>query len=425
MSNIFSDFQPEKVVTPTCAEEVQEIIIKANKTKTPLVPVSSGTNLQGTHLPSVKGATAVDLSQMKGIHFDELNRNAIVEPGVTFADLAAKCTGTDLRALTAIDVPAEASVLATYLEMMPLYAWPKYHPWEMLTMEGFRADGKRFATGQMAMHQDRPDKYSWGASIAIVARLFCMAQGSLGIVTRCAVTLKLNPKYSQVLFFECKNANQAAMALRSFVSTEQPNEIFAVNKTYLAELLGEDKNASMAPWTVVLVNRGADEEELAYKKKDQSAIAKQLGGKVQTTIKGMRGAADRILDEIANPTGAALHQNGKEWTPIVSIATAEQVKASAKLFTASSGAIMMPLQAGGSFYYQPDLRYKAGEVDDARAKYVDVCEQMLEMGVTFPRPSALIAKQVAKKYPSNFKVLQQLKQAIDPKNIMNPGKLGL
>ena len=50
---------------------------------------------------------------------------------------------------------------------------------------------------------------------------------------------------------------------------------------------------------------------------------------------------------------------------------------------------------------------------------------MLKAGVLFPRPSALIAKQVAKQYPDNFNVLKSIKKAVDPKNIMNPGKLGL
>ena len=84
---------------------------------------------------------------------------------------------------------------------MPLYQWPKYHPWEMLTMEGYRADGERFATGQMAMKQDRPDKYSWGVSFAMVARLYCMAQGTLGIITKVAVSLKTDMSKAEVLFF--------------------------------------------------------------------------------------------------------------------------------------------------------------------------------------------------------------------------------
>ena len=59
MTSFFSDHQPQKKVKPTCYEEVQEIIKRANRDRTPLVPVSSGTNLQDTHLPSVRNAIAV------------------------------------------------------------------------------------------------------------------------------------------------------------------------------------------------------------------------------------------------------------------------------------------------------------------------------------------------------------------------------
>ena len=87
MKSLFTDYEPVNILKPSSAAEVQEIIRKANKDKTPLVPVSSGTNMQDTHLPSVKNAVAVDLSGLKGFYYDDLNRNVIVEPGVTFADL--------------------------------------------------------------------------------------------------------------------------------------------------------------------------------------------------------------------------------------------------------------------------------------------------------------------------------------------------
>ncbi len=425
MSSFFSDYQPERTVRPKNAGEVQEIIKKANKNKTPLVPVSSGTNLQGTHLPSVKGATAVDLSLMKGVYFDEGNRNVVVEPGVTFADLAKQCKKAGLKTLTAIDIPKDASVLSTYLEMNPLYDWPKYHPWEMLTMEGYRADGQHFATGQMAMSQDRPDKYSWGCSFAMVSRLFCQAQGTLGIITKVAVTLKTAFPKSDVLYFDCRNVNQATKALKAFMATEEPHEIFAVNKTYLAELLGVKLSGGLAPWTVVLVNRGADKAEISYKRKDAVSVGKALGGKVRFSIKGVPQASEKILAEITSPTGAAVHSGSRGWAPVVSIATAKQVEKCSGLFSSSSGAILLPLQAGGAFYYQSDLRFRASEIPEVRKKYIALCSKMLKAGVVFPRPSALIAQQVAKQYPDNFKLLRSIKQAVDPNNIMNPGKLGL
>jgi len=269
MKSFFTDFEPVEVLTPHSAVEVQEIIRKANRDKKPLVPVSSGTNLQDTHLPTVKGAIAVDLSRLKGIYFDSLNRNAVVEPGVTFQELERMCAEEGLRTLTAIDVPKTGSVLSTYLEMIPLYAWPKYHPWEMLTMEGFRADGERFATGQMAMTQERQDKYSWGVSFAMVARLYCQAQGTLGIITRAAITLKTSMKESKVLFFPCTGIAQVTRALKAFLATEQPHEIFAVNRVYCADLLREKPSSSIPLWTVVIVLRGADAEEIAYKQKDK------------------------------------------------------------------------------------------------------------------------------------------------------------
>lgn len=427
MKSFFSDNNPLKTVTPKSVEEVQGIIKKANRDRTPLVPVSSGTNLQDTHLPSIKGATAVDLSQMNQIiYFDAKNRNAVIEPGVTFRQLEEVSEAQGLRTLSAIDVSKDASVLGTYLEMMPLYGWPKYHPWEMLTMKGFRADGEFFATGQMAMAQERPDKYSWGVSLAQVARLYCQAQGTLGIITTAAVTLKTATPHNQVFFSPCKNINQVSKVLKTFIATEEPHEIFAANKIYLAELLGQKTPADLPPWTVVIVTRGFEKEEISYKKKDLTAIAKQLKIELTSGLKAVKNGGEKILTELKHPTGPPLHnEESRGWVPVVTIATASQIKECSRLFPKDSGALLMPLQAGGCFYYQPDLRYQQGEEKEARKTYLSICNKFLKAGVTFPRPSALIAGQVATRYPANFKLLKALKKAVDPNNIMNPKKLGL
>ncbi len=425
MKSFFTSYEPAKTVFPTSSEEVQEIIRSANKTKTPLVPVSSGTNLQDTHLPTVRGATVVDLSHLNRIlYFDAQNRNAVIEPGVTFEQLEAICAAEGLRTLTAIDVSKQGSVLGTYLEMMPLYGWPKYHPWEMLTMKGFRADGEPFATGQMAMVQDRPDKYSWGVSFAQVARLYCQAQGTLGIITAAAVTLKTATPENQVLYFPCKTITDATRALKVFSATEAVHEIFAVNRVYLSELLGETAAQHLPAWTVILVIRGFATEELAYKRKDFAVLAKQLGGGILSSLS--RAADKKILAEISRPSGEVLHRNGAdEWIPVVCIATARQIKDCNGLFAKNSGALLMPLQAGACFYYQPDLRCAAKDVQQTRREYLSICANLLKAGVIFPRPSAIIAKQVASAYKDYFKLLRSIKKAVDPNNIMNPGKLGL
>jgi len=94
------------------------------------------------------------------------------------------------------------------------------------------------------------------------------------------------------------------------------------------------------------VNRGADKAEIAYKRKDMLGVAKQLGGKIQSSLKGASKAADAILAEIKMPTGADLHKkSGMGWAPIVTISTAAQIESCSKLIPKSSGAIIMPLQA--------------------------------------------------------------------------------
>ena len=61
----------------------------ANQTGTPLVPVSSGApHFYGDTVPSVPGAVMVDLSPDEQDHQDRRrNRMAVIEPGVTYAQL--------------------------------------------------------------------------------------------------------------------------------------------------------------------------------------------------------------------------------------------------------------------------------------------------------------------------------------------------
>ena len=81
---------------------------------------------------------------------------------------------------------------------------------------------------------------------------FIGSEGTLGIITEAAVTLKTASPENQVFFFSCANINTALKALQLFTATEEPNEIFAVNSTYLRDLLALDGAAKLPAWTVVV-----------------------------------------------------------------------------------------------------------------------------------------------------------------------------
>ena len=126
--------RPRYVVKPENAKQVKNIVEWANETLTPLVPVSSGPpHFRGDSVPSVGGAVIVDLSRMKRIiRVDPQNRVAMVEPGVTFAELQPALEKAGMCAYMPLCPRRTKSVIGSMLErepvIMPLYQWDALDP---------------------------------------------------------------------------------------------------------------------------------------------------------------------------------------------------------------------------------------------------------------------------------------------------------
>ena len=110
--------RPAGVVRPKSAEEVQRIVEFANRTGTPLVPVSSGPpHFRGDTVPSVGGAMIVDLSGMKKIvNVQRANGSRWCEPGVTFGELIAAVAKDGLRLNMPLLPRKTKSVVGSLLE---------------------------------------------------------------------------------------------------------------------------------------------------------------------------------------------------------------------------------------------------------------------------------------------------------------------
>ena len=77
------------VVRPATTEEVSKIVVLANKNKTPLIPYGGGTGVMGGTMP-VRGGIIVDLSRMNRVlEVSCTDLTARVEAGVVLADLVA------------------------------------------------------------------------------------------------------------------------------------------------------------------------------------------------------------------------------------------------------------------------------------------------------------------------------------------------
>jgi len=79
---------PGAAVAPANVEQVQAIVRIANQYKVPLWPISRGKNFgYGGAAPVLKDSVVLDLSRMKKIELDEENGTVLLEPGVGFFDL--------------------------------------------------------------------------------------------------------------------------------------------------------------------------------------------------------------------------------------------------------------------------------------------------------------------------------------------------
>jgi len=115
------------------------------------------------------------------------------------------------------------------------------------------------------------------------------------------VTLKTEMPKKDVLYYSCRNINQATKALKAFVSTEEPHEIIAVNKKYLGEYIGVKPTAGMAPWTVIIVNRGADKGEVIIKEKTCRSSLKSLAERSRHRSKARQKHLTLFLKRLSFP----------------------------------------------------------------------------------------------------------------------------
>jgi len=126
--------KPRFVIKANNADEVQRIVEWANRTATPLVPVSSGPpHFRGDTVPSEGGAVIVDLSEMKQItSIDSKNRIVVVEPGVTYSQLQPELAREGLRLSMPLLPRRNKSVVASLIEreptQIPKYRWLSADP---------------------------------------------------------------------------------------------------------------------------------------------------------------------------------------------------------------------------------------------------------------------------------------------------------
>ena len=197
---------PSAVVRPSSAQEVSSIVCLANRERIPIVPRGAGTGMSGGSVP-LQGGLVLSFERMNRIlEIDERNRMAVVEPGVITGDFQRE---VESRGLFYPPDPAShqfCTLGGNVAECAGGLRAVKYGVTRdyVLGLEVVLPTGEIIDTGSRTL------KSVAGYDLT---RLIIGSEGTLGVVTKIIVKLLPLPESTQTLAAYYPDIRSAAQAV--------------------------------------------------------------------------------------------------------------------------------------------------------------------------------------------------------------------
>ena len=450
--------RPECVVKPKNAGDIQKIVDLANKTQTPLVPISSGPpHFRGDTVPGTGGAVIVDLSGMKKIiNVDRARRVAMIEPGVTFGDLIPAVKKEGIRLNMPLLPRKSKTVIGSMLErepvIMPKYQWDISDP--LACIEVIFGNGEEFRTGQAAGPGTVDEQWAvggvqkapYGPGVASWHRLIQGSQGTIGIVTWASMRCELLPGLEEPFLVSSSNLDTLLELTSWLIRLRMVNECFILNNTNLAAIMakkwpGEYKvlKDSLPAWTLFYTVAGYEylpEERVSSHIKGITDITQRLGVEAVKANGGV--SANELLKAVQQPCGEPYwklrYKGACEDILFLTInnkiegqvGVMNEMAEKAGYATSDVGIYIQPIVQGTGYHCEFNLFYDPGnsnEIERVKNLSTSAVKSLMGNGAFFSRPYGESAGMIFNRDAATVDVLNKLKEIFDPNNVMNPGKV--
>jgi glycolate oxidase len=422
---------PDVVVVARSVEDVQSTVRYAFEHGIPVTPRGASSGQTGGTIP-VKGGIVVALNAMNRVlELDAQNLQIAVEPGIIHARLNSELAPhrltfpPDPGSSRMCTVGGMASTNAHGMRAM------KYGPtanW-VLGLEVVLPDGRLITTGSIN------SKARQSSSGLELTKLFVGAEGILGVITRLRLKLMPIPQARAIvtaLFDDLERAGQAVVA--TFQAGVQPSAVEILDRGAI-QAVNLYRPAMQLPSAeaMLLFEVDGNPPGVEYDAKTISDVAAPLATSVDWSNEPQRIAA---LWEARSVVGAAASMVrpgafraycGEDLCVPISKVPAT-LKAIQEIGRANEIPVVTYGHIGGGGIHPGHLinPFNSDEVRRVLQVADAIHELALKMGgtVTGEHGVGLVrAPYMAAEHGEALNVMRQIKQALDPKDIMNPGKI--
>lgn len=415
---------PLAVVSPETVDGVRAVVRACANAAVPIVPRGAGSGLAGS-ANAIDGCVVLSTAKLNRIlEVDPANRLAVVEPGVVNKQLRAAVAE---RALfyppdpSSYDWCTIGGNLATNAGGLCCVKYGVTSDW-VLGLEAVLADGSLLKAGRRTVK---------GVAGYDLTRLFIGSEGTLGVITQATLALRPLPKAPSTLVASFGSAAEAAATVSRIVRDGHLPALLeimdatsiAAAEAYLRTDLGVESDDGAL--LLCQIDTGAAEGE-----RETAALAAictdSRAGYVHTTDDPAEGA---MLLQARRVVLTALERYGACLTDDVCVPRdriAELMSACQRI-SADVGLRIAVVGHAGDGNMHPTIIYDPAtdEVEDARVAFDAILAAAYDLGgtVTGEHGIGRIKRDWLERElgPVGLRVHRQIKDALDPDGLFNPG----